>query len=123
MLRALYLLRVLGFWRFEIFGFDSCITDDEHHAYSQPENDGMQIITVTTTDGRMFRCNPWMVSQAQEFCDQIGVMGDEFEMIVYGDGLIAHLLKTGAEIEDSDNEETDNGMGQAWYHQARRRDA
>ena len=38
-LRAVHLLRMLGFHKFEMYGFDSCIIG-EHHAYEQPENDG-----------------------------------------------------------------------------------
>jgi hypothetical protein len=101
MLRAIPLLRMLGFRKFHLYGFDSCLSDDAHHAYKQPENDGAMVIDVTC-GGRVFKCHPWMVSQAQEFMDLIKFLGDEIEIEVYGDGLIAHILNTGASLSDLD---------------------
>lgn len=101
MLRAIPLLRMLGFKKFRLYGFDSCFVDDASHAYSQPENDKDLRISVTC-GGRMFECAPWMVSQAAEFMDLIKFLGDEIELIVEGDGLIAHILKTGAAMAASD---------------------
>ena len=85
----------------EIYGFDSCLADDgSHHAYAQPENDAEKSIVKVTCGGRVFRCTPWMASQAQEFIDQMQkLLVDEVELAVYGDGLIANILKTAAELE------------------------
>lgn len=99
-LRAIPLLRMLGFKRFHLFGFDSCLTDDLHHAYAQPENDQELVIPITCGE-RVFRCHAWMVSQAQQFQDLVRFLGDEFEACVYGDGLIAHLLETGAQLSEA----------------------
>jgi hypothetical protein len=100
MLRAFLLLRMLGYYRFHVYGFDSCLMDGEHHAYPQKENDYEGVIPVSCPDGTVFRCHVWMASQAQEFIDQVRMMGDEINMIVYGNGLIAHILKTGADEVD-----------------------
>jgi hypothetical protein len=100
MLRAIPLLRMLGFKRFHLFGFDSCITDT-HHAYAQPENDSECVIPMIV-GGRVFQCHPWMATQAQEFMDLIRVMGDEIELEVYGDGLIGHILRTGAALSEQE---------------------
>lgn len=113
MLRAIPMLRLLGFKKMHLFGFDSCIlriksvysdgtdtethTTDHHHSYKQPENDKQPIIATTVGD-RVFQCHPWMISQAQEFMDLIRFLGDEIELEVYGDGLIAHILATGAKM-------------------------
>ncbi len=96
-LRAIPLLRMMGFWRMHIFGLDSCVrrTDESHHAYSQPENDNEHLFPVGC-GGVQFWCAPWMVSQASEFRGLVRSLGDEVEMAVYGDGLIAHIIKTGA---------------------------
>lgn len=108
MLRSFALLRMLGFWRFEVYGFDSCLKVEDleknefkHHAYEQKENDSKQIVVVTC-GSRVFYCHPWMVSQAEEFMDQVKMMGDEVTMIVHGDGLISHILKTGAELAEKE---------------------
>ncbi len=104
MLRAIPLLRMLGFKKFHLYGFDSCIRDagetGEHHAYSQAENDSEHVISVTVGE-RVFRCHSWMVSQGSEFCELVKFLGDEIELNVRGDGLISHILETGAAMDDA----------------------
>lgn len=100
-LRAIPLLRMLGFKRLHIFGFDSCLLGDQHHAYLQAENDHEPVIPVTCGE-RTFMCTPWMTSQASEFRDLVKFLGDEVEMAVYGDGLIAHIIATGAAFSTKD---------------------
>ena len=98
LLRAIPLFRMLGFKRFHIFGCDSCLEEDAHHAYEQIENDDELIIPVNVS-GKIFNCHPWMVSQAQEFIDLIRMIGDEIELKVYG-GLLHHILESGASYTD-----------------------
>jgi hypothetical protein len=98
LLRAIPLFRMLGFKRFHIFGCDSCLDGDVHHAYEQKENDG-QLVVPVNVGGKIFYCHAWMVSQAQEFIDLIKMLGDEIELEVYG-GLLHHILKTGASYAD-----------------------
>lgn len=100
MLRAIPLLRMLGYKKFHLFGFDSCLQGDAHHAYSQPENNDSPVIAVTCGE-RVFHCHPWMCQQAQQFQELIKFLGDELDLEVYGDGLIAHMLNTGARLADS----------------------
>jgi len=89
---------MLGFHNIHMYGFDSCLREDEHHAYAQPENDyGTHPIPVSV-GGRIFYCDPWMFSQATEWMEMIGLFGDEISLDVKGDGLIAHIIKTGAEL-------------------------
>jgi len=95
-LRSICLLRMLGFKSIHFFGFDSCVRDNgSHHAYAQSENDGEPLIPVVL-GGKSFQCTPWMLSQASEFRDMVSFMGDEIECAIYGDGLIAQMVKTGA---------------------------
>lgn len=99
MLRAIPLLRMLGYYKFEIYGFDSCIMGDKHHAYDQPENeeDGNKERHIKVTCGNeVFNCTPWQASQAQEFIDLIALIGDEVELDVAGNGLISCIIKTAA---------------------------
>lgn len=101
LLRAVPLLRMLGFKRFHLYGCDSCLIDDKHHAYSQPENDDPLAVPVTV-GGRVFRCHAWMAAQAQEFMTLIEVLGEEIEFEVHGDGLLAHILNTGAAMAEAE---------------------
>ena len=95
LLRAIPLFRMLGFKRFHIFGCDSCLEDGAHHAYEQQENDD-QLVMPVRVGGKEFKCNPWMVSQAREFIDLIGCMGDVMELEIYG-GLLRQILESGAQ--------------------------
>jgi SAM-dependent methyltransferase len=99
MLRSIPLLRVLGWRRLHVYGFDSCLMDGKHHSYAQAENDNDLPIGACVGD-RVFQCHGWMVAQAQEFIDLVTFLGDEVELEVYGDGMIAHILKTGAALTE-----------------------
>jgi hypothetical protein len=90
-LRAVHLLRMLGFPKFEMYGFDSCIMGD-HHAYEQPENDGEQALEVVVA-GKEFKCTAAHYHQAKEFVDMISKTGEYYDLAVHGDGLISHIIK------------------------------
>ena len=96
MLRGIPLLMLLGFRKFELFGFDSCLRDDAHHAYAQPEND-RTVVTEITVGGKTFRCHPWMVAQAGDWLRVMKLIGPHIDLSVRGDGLIAHCIETAAE--------------------------
>lgn len=110
-LRGLCLLRMLGFSKIHMYGFDSCYRDGEHHAYAQPENnyEGMRIpVSLGSCGGnRTFWCDAWMYTQATEFIDQVRLMGDELQLNVKGDGLIAHIIETGAKAAYADEKHED----------------
>lgn len=95
-LRSIPLMRMLGYHKFHVFGVDSCVdpTTLQHHAYSQPENDHKWILPVTLNEGRVFHCQPWMICQAQEFQGLVTQLGELFELEIYGDGLLRHMLIT-----------------------------
>lgn len=101
--RAISMLRTLGYLRFDLFGVDSCWMDGKHHAYDQPENnrDKRRRVTVSPPDhpelGRDFWCAPWHMKQAEDFLQMIRVNGDNFLIHAHGDGMIAHLLRSGAD--------------------------
>jgi hypothetical protein len=96
-MRAIALLRMLGFKRFSVYGFDSCVVDDRHHGYAQAENDGDPVFPVLAA-GRKFMCTAWHLSQAQEFIGFSRWLGSEVELDVKGDGLIAWIIKSAAEM-------------------------
>jgi SAM-dependent methyltransferase len=98
LLRALPLFRMLGFKRFHILGCDSCLEEGAHHAYEQKENDNQVVVSVRIGE-KVFFCHPWMVSQAQEFIDLIGCMGDVMELEIYG-GMLHQILVDGASRAD-----------------------
>jgi hypothetical protein len=110
MLRAITLLRMLGFFRMDIYGMDSCWLEGKHHAYGQPENDHDQAHPVWLVPKhpmtgeslperkRKFLCDPWHMKQAEEFQSMVKAFGHMFLLNVHGDGLIANMLRMGAEM-------------------------
>jgi SAM-dependent methyltransferase len=97
MLRAIMLLQTLGFYKIHIYGMDSCI-GETHHAYAQQENDKDKEITVKVkTKTKEFVCAPWMALQAKEFRQMAGQLDDEVDLAVYGDGLIATMIRESAD--------------------------
>ena len=104
MLRAIPLLIMLGWRRYHIFGWDSCLLDGAHHAYAQPENSiGLVFDVHCTGDARIFHCTSDLLSQAQQFIDIQPLIAPWCEMCVYGDGLIAHIINTGAAMAEKGN--------------------
>jgi len=103
--RAIMLLRLLGYLRFDLFGVDSCWKGAEHHAFPQPENARDKRMEVTIDGGglppRRFICSPWQLKQAEDFANIIRIHGDEFLLNVHGDGMLAYLLQTGASVQDA----------------------
>lgn len=100
MLRALPLLAMLGFRKLDIYGWDSCLRGDTHHAYAQPENDGGKVFDIMV-GGRTFKCHGWMVVQANELPRVVRyVLGpiEGFAMNIRGDGLMAHILQHSANM-------------------------
>jgi len=103
--RALLLLRLIGYVRFDLFGVDSCFMGTKHHAYAQPENDGDKpaVFTVQPTGhpelARNFVCAGWHVKQLECFLQTIRLYGDKFKIRVHGDGLLAYALSASANVE------------------------
>ena len=95
--RAMVLFSLMGFKYFHVFGFDSCWLTGKHHAYTQVENDGDPSIPVWC-GGKWWQCSPFHIAQADEFQQMMRILGDRFEMQVYGHGMIAHMIDACAEL-------------------------
>lgn len=102
--RAISLMRMLGWQHFDIFGLDSCWLDGRHHAYGQAENDrDLRIKVKLIAKGgehlaEEFHCAPWHMKQAEDFQQLIKARGNMFHLNVRGPGLIAAILRTGATL-------------------------
>jgi hypothetical protein len=105
MLRGLPLLRMLGYHKMHVFGFDSCVFDGKyHHAYPQEENDGIGLLEIIvagkTPLTKTFKCFYWQVYQAREFQDMARRLLQDVDMIIYGDGMIAYMLETAVQLSE-----------------------
>lgn len=104
-MRAVLLLRAMGFLRFDLFGVDSCFMGGSHHAYAQPENDSDRAYPFRVYPSghpdmaREFTCAPWMAKQLECFLQSIRLHGHQFLLNVHGDGLLAFALTCSADVE------------------------
>lgn len=98
---AIMLMRLAGYRFQHLFGVDSCYRDDgRHHAYAQPINEG-ETTGLFWCAGRSFRCSGWQAKQAYTFRDVVRAHGQHIRLQVHGDGLLAHMLRTGAELKEA----------------------
>jgi hypothetical protein len=109
LVRAIALLRTLGFLRFDLFGADSCVMAQAHHAYPQPENDRDKVVNVRVTpseggETRVFRCTAWHLKQLEDFLRMVRATGNEYVLHVHGDGLLAYALTASAALTVSTEE-------------------
>lgn len=115
-MRALLLLRAMGFLRFDLFGVDSCFMGTKHHAYEQAENDTDKAYPFKVhpsgepDKARTFWCAPWMVKQVECWLQTIRVHGHQFLVNVHGDGLLAYTLTASAGVEISRNTDGDGTL-------------
>lgn len=97
-LRAISLAIILGYHDLHLFGFDSCIWDNEKsHAYSVDDVHKNMIRdrkAIVHFNGRQFVCAPYMIAQALNFKDILKLWREHFTPTVYGDGLIAEICKS-----------------------------
>lgn len=102
--RAITMLRMLGYLRFECFGLDSCWMGETHHAFDQPENQHDTRVHITVHKGhptleRTFVCSPWHVKQLEDFLQVIRVNGHHFLLNFHGDGLLSYALRSCADLD------------------------
>jgi len=91
-LRAFNLGFLMGFRRFRLFGFDSCLKDKESKIKRMSGETATKVIEVEC-GGRKFPCNPAMAGQANELQSMIKMFDGKIKMKSYGYGLITELLR------------------------------
>jgi hypothetical protein len=107
-LRTLAALRMLGFFKIHVYGFDSCYPDEDkteqHHAYEQPENDKdirrAQHITIAPGSDyeRTFLMAPWHSYQLLDFMRVSQYLLGDAMVNIKGDGAVAHVVNTAAAL-------------------------
>jgi hypothetical protein len=90
-LKALPLLAAIGYDHFELYGYDSCLSESgEHHATRQEWNDGQEVHDIEVGN-RQFRATTWMAAQAQEALDQFDEQKLIYTVNIHGDGMLKAL--------------------------------
>ena len=94
-LRCLVLAYSMGFRRFHLFGYDSCLAGENLRKVGGETYEKTDKIMSLHVMGKEFRADPAMASQANEFqtiLDQLKGSGP-FTVKGYGRGLIQHLIR------------------------------
>lgn len=113
-LSAMALCYALGYRKLHIYGMDSSIAEDKHHAYQQTLNDADRILDVVC-EGREFKAAPWMVAQANQF-QTLALLLAEMgaEVTVSGDGLLPFVARQIARSGCPDTHITEDENGVYW---------
>jgi hypothetical protein len=104
-MRAITLLRTLGYARFDLFGVDSCVRGTQHHAYAQPENDADKIYpfevypTGHPEHAKTFYCTGWHAKQVEDALQLVRLHGESLVLHIHGDGLLAYAFRACADVE------------------------
>lgn len=89
---AISLAYLRGYRMIHLYGFDSCYSGDQHHAYDQPANDGEALVEVVF-NGFAYRCSSWMAQQADEFQGLASwLIAEGVTITTHGEGLIPDIL-------------------------------
>lgn len=91
-LRAIMLGFLMGFRKFILYGFDSCLADDGKTKRFSGEEIGNGKIIDVIVGGRRFLCNGALAQQATEF-QKVYEGLPNITIEAKGDGLIAEILK------------------------------
>lgn len=91
-LRAITLFYTLGFRKFVLYGYDSCLKDGVLRMNGDKPRPGDDTINEIVVDGKMFYCNPSMTAQANEFQSLFWSMPD-IQIESHGDGIITAILE------------------------------
>jgi uncharacterized Rossmann fold enzyme len=90
-LRAINIGHCMGFRRFVLYGFDSCLADDGKTKRFTGEEAPADAIMDLVIGGRRFLCNAALAMQASEFQELYKVMPG-IKIDVKGDGAIAAIV-------------------------------
>lgn len=96
-LRAINIAMFLGYWNQHIFGLDSCyLPDGKTHAYDNwtPPH-ALEVRIGNPETGRQFKTSMGMLAQAEQFFQQAEMSRKLMKCTVYGDNMIAEMIRTG----------------------------
>jgi uncharacterized Rossmann fold enzyme len=95
--RAIVLAAALGYTDLHLFGMDTCIQGDDHHAYSfvDPEKEKIDKILDIRLGDVTFKMAGYMVAQLFDFKDVLKQYENILYFTVHGEGALKTLLELG----------------------------
>jgi 6-hydroxymethylpterin diphosphokinase MptE-like/Methyltransferase domain len=108
---ALSVAHMMGYRKFHLFGYDSCLSGDNQHAYPQSLNDGQRVIDFTFADGPAFKCAPWMIKQLKDYQDLAPILVNHgCEITMYGEGLLQYYNAEMCKLSATNDRRADSIM-------------
>jgi uncharacterized Rossmann fold enzyme len=95
-MRSITLFYTMGFRKFELYGYDSCLKDGVLRVNGDKSSEA--VVVTVVVDGKLFQCNPAMAAQAQEFEKVFDYMQDA-QVVAHGEGLIAAILEARTKVK------------------------
>lgn len=91
----------MGYKNIHLYGFDSCISEEEHHAYpfmTQEETLGpITDVSLDGPSGKIFKCAGYMLAQIFDFQQILKMYAGQIKIEVFGGGPLAEILRLGEE--------------------------
>lgn len=103
-LKTINLAIVLGYSDLHFFGFDSSFADGDEHAYAHSFGPRETIDIRVNGTGRVFKTSTEFLAQAQHFQEMLASEGHLFTATVHGDGMIAEMMRVGANFQAHERE-------------------
>jgi len=104
--RAISLAINFGFNTFDLYGFDTCVTEDGSHAYdfSNPEVEQLKDVIEVDLAGTKFKMAGYMMGQFFDFQKLILGYGAHCSFNIHGPGALYHLMQlSNTIVKDNDN--------------------
>lgn len=99
--RAMFIAIAMGFHDLHLFGMDTCVRPDAHHAYEFSEASEslgeLMPICLGAPGSREFPMAPYMLGQLFDFKNTLKLFGNRVRFTVHGDGALAELMRLGEE--------------------------
>lgn len=103
-LRAIIFATIFGFSEVHLFGMDTCMDGERHHAYefrSDKEESlclkGLTEVKIGSEAGKSFMMSGYQIGQMVGFKEILNFYSDKVKFIVHGGGVLAELLRLGTE--------------------------
>lgn len=101
-LRAMMIALTFGYGNLHLFGFDTCVPDEEtHHAYEfatdWEEIGDLTRVRLGSADGEEFLMAPYHLAQLFDFKTMLKAQAKRMRVTVHGGGALAEIMRFGFE--------------------------
>ena len=103
-LRAIVLATIFGYSELHLFGMDTCMSGELHHAYEYSTDDekylcakGLTEVRIGSELGNSFTMSGYQIGQMVGFKEILNIYSDRVKFVVHGGGVLAELLRLGCQ--------------------------